>query len=486
MSDDVKVNDSAANAPDEISKLVRRFQIAHDCPMVLTREESGYHLYLPCPECLETHGRRELQDPKYAINLSMLAGLGDEFRDDTRHSWMPADVEARNSLEKRREYGSGICMRTRSSHAPHRFSITELLHMGTVTERFPDILTRATLSGAVGSAERAEMWEVDPVSGVECPPPPGDVVMVSDLPRDHPAVEYLLRRGFRPDKIQEQFRLGFCTKEYPSGQKGIFYRKMPGGWQDTPQHRLIFHSLVGGAPLTWQGRLIEKTSDDLLDRFMLHPYAGGFYPTLDVDRALASCQQSGHSGHHYQTVVDEKAGGCWVFLWSHTDTRSNPSTPWQPVSPFDEVRDGVLSFKPSKYRTAKYSQRHLMCWDAAVQRAKSDPWDIKWCVLLEGPLDAARTGPGGIPLIGSSISAENAAKIADNFHLVFLALDDDRAGREASEKVTKMLLGTKSRAPLLRVVMPLPLPQGKDVGDLSEEEYLRIFERTLARSRRQL
>lgn len=485
--DEMKVNDSASNAPSEVLRLAKRLREAHNCPTVLTRETSGYHLYLPCPECLHTHGRRELEDPKYAINLSMLAGLGDDYRDDTANSWMPAAVEARSNMSKRREYGSGICMRTRSSKHPHRFSIEELMRMSSVTERHKDILTQASMSGAVGSAEREEMWEVDPVSGGMCPPPAGDVIPMSELPPDHPAVAYMVGRGFDPVSIQDQFRLSFCVKEYPYRHKGIFYRKMPGGWKDTPQHRIIFHSLIEGVPLTWQGRLIEKVDADELNRHMLHPYAGGFYPTSsrdDPSAALRSAQSEGYSGE-WVTVWDEQRGGWWVHMWSHVATRANPETPWQPVPPFDELRDGVLRFKPSKYRTAKYSSRQLMGWDAAVTRAAADPDPIKWCVLLEGPLDGARTGPGGIPLIGSSISEENAVKLVTNFNVVFVGLDPDKAGREATEKITRTLTSVKCRAPILLAVIPLPLLTGKDVGAHRPEEYQKIFQRALNRSRRQ-
>jgi hypothetical protein len=484
MPEDLQVNDSAGNAPPEILRWVKRFQTVHACPMILSRETSGYHLYLPCPECLDTHGRRELADPKYAINLSMLAGLGDEFRDTTKHSWMPAAIEERSSLEKRREYGSGVCMRTRSSKRPHRFPIEELLHMGTVTERHPDILTQATLSGSVGSAEREEMWEEDPASKAMCPPPAGEMLPVTSLPEGHPAVVYLRSRGFDPAVIERQFRLSFCTKEYPYGQKGIYYRKMPGGWKDTPQHRIIFHSLIDGAPLTWQARGIEKTSEDGLNLYRLHPYAGGLYFYRDEDDAVHAATDGGYDGE-LQTVRDEARGGYWVFQWSHTDTRSNPAAAWQPVPPFDEVRDGDLRFKPSKYRTAKYSSRHLMGWDAAVERARNDPSDLKWCVLLEGPLDGARVGPGGIPLIGSSISEENAVKIASSFHIAFTGFDADKAGRDATEKITRILLGVKCRAPILNMVVPLPIPEGRDPGSLTDEEYQKIFQRALARSKRQ-
>ena len=482
MSDQTQVNDSASNAPPEIMKLVKRFQNAHDCPMILSRETSGYHLYLPCPECLETHQRRELEDPKYAINLSMIAGLGDEFRDTTHNSWMPAAIQERDSLEKRKEYGSGICMRTRSSSKPHRIPIEDLLRMGTVTSRHPDILTQASISGSVGSAEREEMWEVDPVSGELCPPPPGETVSITSLPEAHPAVAYLRGRGFDPNLIEDQFRLSFCTKEYPYGQKSIYYRKMPGGWKDTPQYRIIFYSLIDGIPLTWQGRVIERISDDNLDRYMLHPYAGGFYHTTSENEALNAARAGNYEGE-FQATWDAVREGYWVFQWSHTHTRANPAGAWQPVPPFDETRDGSLMFQPSKYRTAKYSSRQMMGWDAAVARAANE--DVKWCVLLEGPLDGARTGPGGIPLIGSSISDENATKVVSNFNIVFTGFDSDKAGRGATDKVTKKLMELKCRNPIILGVMPLPIPEGKDVGDLSEEEYQKIFHRALARSKRQ-
>ena len=485
MSEELKVNDSASNAPPEILRWAKKFRDAHDCPVILSRETSGYHLYIPCPDCLHSHGRRELEDPKYSINLSMLAGLGDTFRDTTKNSWMPAAVMERDDQEKRREYGSSVCMRTRSSRNPHRFKIDELVHMASVTERHPDILTKASMSGSVGSAEREEMWEEDPISGIMCPPPAGEIVPITNLPAAHPAIVYLTNRGFDPATIEAQFRLGFCVKEYPYGDKGIYYRKMPGGWKDTPQHRIIFHSLIGGAPLTWQGRVIEKVSDDDLNLYMLHPYAGGFYPTADLGRILREFKNEGFTGEP-QAVWDEVRGGYWMFCWSHTATRANPISAWQPVSPFDELtEDGTLRFKPSKYRTAKYSSRQLMGWDAAVERAEADPSDLKWCVLMEGPLDGARSGPGGIPLIGSSLSEENAMKIASRFNVVFTAFDADKAGNSATEKITKTLFSVKCRAPVLIAVLPIPLPPGRDPASLTQEEYQKTFNRALARSKRQ-
>ena len=156
------------------------------------------------------------------------------------------------------------------------------------------------------------------------------------------------------------------------------------------------------------------------------------------------------------------------------------------MPPYDEIKDGTLKFRPSKYRTAKYSQRQLMGWDAAIARAKSDPDDLKWAVLTEGPLDGGRGGPGVLPVTGSSISLENAAKVVRHFHLVFLAFDDDVAGREATEKIAKLLQSTQHKEQIMLALGKLELPPGKDLGDLTPEEYQRIFNRALKRVKRSL
>lgn len=486
---DIDIKGSAGGAPEEVRAFADRMLKVHDCPGILSKEKSGYHLYIPCPECLETHGRRELDDPKYSINVSMVLGIGDNYRDDTGGSLMPGDMIKREKLENMAEFKSSICMRTRSSREPHRYSVQDLLNMATVTQRFPDIHTTAALSGGVGSAEREEMWMTDPVSGKEAPPPPGEVTPMSELPKAHPAVRYLEDRGYDVDKIQDQFRLSFCHKEFPHGESGIYYRRMPAQWRDTPQHRIVMYSLIDGVPLTWQARIIEKISEDDLQLFRLHPYAGGFYDagSTDLFGATRDVEKSKlRDEDHPVVVLDEKRGGSWAYLWTLTHVRSNPRADWIPVSPFDETNEqGTFKFKPSKYRTAKYSSRQMMGWDAAVKRAEADDDPMPWVVLCEGPLDAARIGPGGVALIGSSISPENVEKIVTKFYRVFTAFDADKAGREASEKINKQLFASKSPSAVVTTVVPLQIPGGKDVGDLTEEEYNQIFTKAMVVSKRQ-
>lgn len=470
MAAEITHTSTGGNAPDEVQKFVAKMAKAHDCKMLVAREANGYHLYIPCPECLHTHGRREVADPKYSINVSMYLGLGDAFSDLKPQglAFDPVAMEKAMASTQTRDEKSSICMRTRQSKNPHRFKVSDLLSMSTVHQRHPDIMTKADVVGQVGSAEREEHWELDPESGVMVPPPPGEVIPITELSEAHPAVEYLLGRGYNLQKLWEQFRCSFCVEEYPEGQNGIYYRKMPGGWKDTPQHRIIFYSLIKGVPMTWQARYPERVSQDGLNKYLLHPYyeAGAYNKSAYADMGLMI--QPDHP-----------------YGWSHVATRANPQSGWIPVSPFDETnQEGTLRFEPSKYRTAKYSQRQMMGWDAAVKRADDDPSPHKWVLLCEGPLDAARVGPGGVALIGSSISPDNAEKVASNFHIVFTAFDEDRAGKGATEKVGRMLMGSKCRAPLIQLTIPLPIPSGKDIGEMTQEAFDAMLSKAIKRSQR--
>jgi hypothetical protein len=244
------------------------------------------------------------------------------------------------------------------------------------------------------------------------------------------------------------FRCGFCVKEFKEGVHNIWYRKFPGGWKDTPQGRVIFHSLHDGVPMTWQGRFPEYVSEDGLNKFALHPY---------------------------------------TFKWDHVATRGTAAQAWMPVSPFDQTDEtGSYKFDPSKYKTAKHSARELMGWDAAIARANEDDNPIRWCCLTEGPLDTARIGPGGLILMGKSISRENAMKVASNFHLVLTGFDNDKYGVEATEKISASLYGSKARDPILSLVEPLIIPSGKDLGELAQEVSDQLLATTLRRAMRKL
>ena len=106
------------------------------------------------------------------------------------------------------------------------------------------------------------------------------------------------------------------------------------------------------------------------------------------------------------------------------------------------------------------------------------------CVLVESPLDAVRLFGLGIPALaslGAWVSREQVTLMARCFAVVYLALDDDKAGHEGAEVATKMLrregcavvpwryegLTDEDGAPV------------KDVGDVEDDEALvNAWERT--------
>jgi DNA primase len=154
------------------------------------------------------------------------------------------------------------------------------------------------------------------------------------------------------------------------------------------------------------------------------------------------------------------------------------------MAPFDEVDEtGNLKFAVSKYRTAKYSYRALMGWDAAMKVATDQ--EMRYCVLCEGPLDAARVGPGGIAVLGSSLTVSDAQRIATNFHVVVTAFDNDKAGKEATAKVTRQLMSESIPHSTLQRVEPLTIPDGKDIGEMKQEVFNALLETTMRRLKRQ-
>lgn len=440
--------------PKEITELADRIARQQNCKVTLSKESSGYHLYMPCPACLHTHGKNELRDPKYAINLSKYFGIGDDYRHlsatDEPDGFDPLAQVRKEAVWDERNHKTGICMRTWQSNKPHRFSVEELLALPPISERHPDILSSYRVINGADSAEREAHWMEDPITGKLCPPPAGEITPILDLPSYHPARWYLeTYRKFNLQCLADMFRCGFCRKEYPESKAHkIWYRKFPGGWKDTPQGRIIFHSLNDGTPMSWQGRWIEVVSEDGLTKRGLNPYSN---------------------------------------QWDILATRATAKQAWIPYPPFDEIdEEGRLKFDLSKYKTAKHSARELMGWDAAIRRADQGDQPIRWCVLTEGPLDAARVGPGGLALMGKSISNDNAMKVVGNFHLVLTAFDNDTAGNAATEQISQALLKFPSRSSQLKHVEPLVIPTGKDLGDLDQSAADDLVPQTINRAMRHL
>lgn len=103
--------------------------------------------------------------------------------------------------------------------------------------------------------------------------------------------------------------------------------------------------------------------------------------------------------------------------------------------------------------------------------------DSSFCALVESPLDAVRLAGLGIPALsslGAWVSKDQIRILATHFTRVYLAFDNDRAGRQSAEVV----------APMLRRAGTAPLPwsyvglvdgegnPAKDPGDVADDSLL--------------
>ena len=235
-------------------------------------------------------------------------------------------------------------------------------------------------------------------------------------------------------RLEKQFACGYCTFELPerrfeeNGVPKKFYAVLPGGWKDTPQGRIIFHCLVKGSVVAWQGRVLEKIVDDRLHLFW-HPYA------------------------QVWDVVKLRIGNRWELV-----------PPFDTKPPYDWKNP---EWNPSKYKTAKDAARNQMVGglDAALAwNATNRPKGKYIAVVCEGPLDAARCGPPALFLAGKFISEPQVKLICQHFQEVVWVGDTDEVGRKASVRVRAEL------GPKLKLHEAF-LPEGaKDLGELSDNQ----------------
>jgi DNA primase len=103
--------------------------------------------------------------------------------------------------------------------------------------------------------------------------------------------------------------------------------------------------------------------------------------------------------------------------------------------------------------------------------------DRSFCAIVESPLDAVRLFGLGIPALsplGAWVSNEQVRLLACTFTRVYMALDNDKAGRESAERL----------APALRKAGTVPIPwsyeglvdedgdPAKDPGDVDDDDLL--------------
>ena len=103
--------------------------------------------------------------------------------------------------------------------------------------------------------------------------------------------------------------------------------------------------------------------------------------------------------------------------------------------------------------------------------------ESNYCAVVESPLDAVRLAGLGIPALsslGAWVSKDQVRLLACHFTRVYLALDDDKTGRESTEILCPMLRKAGC-APLRWSYQGLVDDEGqpaKDPGDVADDEML--------------
>ena len=331
-------------------------------------------MYMPCPDCLDHDGSQEIHKKHLAVNASKYLELG-----KWRGTRSQIDLDATSAL----------CMKKST-----KFRVSQLLGMQPLALRMPDL--EITGAGVISPEMRDATWLVDDGHGNIVPEGPGMVTPLSELPADHPAMEYLIERKLDLRRLADKFSCAFCHRETPEDPvAGRKYGRLPGGFKRTPQGRVIFYAYVAGVRVAWQGRVLEKVHDSV--RYFWHPYFERWEP------------------------VYYKEGDTWVLRADYTNSK-------------------YFKWDPAKYITSPGAHRNdvIMGLDHAL--SCSEGRRRKVVFLCEGPLDAAKFDEG-VCAMGKYLSESQASMLATRFQTVVVVPDNDKAGLEMLASARKSLHG---------------------------------------------
>ncbi len=388
--------------PDEASVLVKRLSEMHG-PGHLAVEENGVHLYLPCPDCLKSHGASELHKRHLAINLSKFFAVG-KFRNSRLDG----------SFER-----CAACMKHHTGGKGQGFRLSNLLshsRYDPISVRMPNI----TPTVVTEDLSTQQCVIVDQ-HGRTRPEDPGDVVPITSLSTDHPAIWYLQNRRLSPARLFDQFRLAYCYREAPEdNSKRRWHKRMANGFRDTPQNRIIFYGDIDGSQMTWQARILEHEHEGY--RYFFHPYTSQW------------------------VAMEVKRGGKWETL-------------------FPDDRHG---WAPAKYKNAYSGRRNhiLLGYDQAIRYNAARP--VKFAFVSEGPLDCGRFGNPGVALTGKHIAEKQATYLIGAFDFIIFL----RQNVKDSSNL-KLAQAVKSTVGAHRTVYDLfPDERLKDFGDTDDSAAL--------------
>jgi len=410
---DLKGMSDTLQLPRDVYVFVQNLAARHGGG-ILRNESNGLHLYIACPECLKNFGTKELQSKHLAINIDKCYGLN-KFA-TYQKSRVSTEKGVKNELV-------ALCHKTNKG-----FSVKQLMNMQKIEDRPEHI--KAMHKEVTMAASKAVLLKDE--RGNYIPYPPGKITPLIELQENHPALEYLRSRDYDIQSLWEQLGASYCYEETPGDtsstpdeQKiGVYYRRMPDGWKDTPQGRIIFFADIRNTRKGWQARLLEKKVDGW--KWYYHPYR-----------------------EEWVAVEKEIAPGQWEVR--------------------EDYRDEKYQWKPSKYRMATGTDMSkgvgrssiLMGFDAAVKWNEERKTKIPFAVLVEGPLDAGRIGAPALAMLGKYLSDQQAALLRV-FKKIIVVLDNDDAGQSGLVRVKNLF--AEKHMDFDVCVVPKPF---KDVGEMT-------------------
>lgn len=412
MNEGVHFNNVKADALATLDLRVRRYleALARIHGKVSVRQETGgLHAYFPSPIRLPIDGRKELVAMHGAINLDKYFGTG---KWGNRHDYDNDDC--------------AMCMKSGK-----KISAMELLDYPPIQERG---IPEASSQIYVTSVDNEEKRITDAL-GRRVPGPPGDCTPLIQLPPEHPAVQYVVERGFDLKVLNIMLEAAFCHRELPEGTLKRFYRRGPDGWRDTPQNRLVLFGRQEGSHVGWQARLLQAEKDNVT--YYLHPYTNLWVP---VEREVKNPDGS-------------------LFK----EVRADYGDAWKTIA---------------RYRSADAMERNsvLFCIDAAIwwnqMMAQRFPNWVFHVVVCEGPLDAAKFGPPAVGMTGKFLSPIQIRLLATWFRRATSLMDNDKGGAEAEEYF-------KETARVMQSNHARPPGHRKDTGACTAQEIAALRQQIL-------
>lgn len=406
---------TAADIPEQIKALAQKLSKIHG-PVSISSEASGRHLYIADPELLETDGEKELSSRHMAINVDKYFGLG---------QWNIDDNPTRENRKLYKEF------RSQNKEVPCAMSMktgrtTTVQYLASMPPIEQRIVTNRVIEKKViaGTQDKHLVYDEQ---GNLVPEGPGDLVPLSELPPNHPALEYLKQRGYDPTLLERQYDVKYCVKALPEDRSvGRYWSKLPAGCKNSPQGRIIFPIVdINGVRRGWQARAID-------------------YKDANGNR----------------------------YLWTDSQKWLQIESAGEPLHCSEKFPDGFKTLR--KYINARGFNRNSAPFGIlqAVELTRDIPYNKRVCFLMEGAMDAAKGGPPCIALLGKNMSEEQASIIRSHFSQVVIVADQDRAGKDFIKSVSR-------RLPELHIKEAI-LPDGKkDLGECTYDEAYAVLRSAL-------